>query len=794
MRPKQLEVSGFIAFREPVVVDFSDADLFALTGATGAGKSSLIDAIVFALYGSVPRYGDKRAVAPLISVGKLEARVRFDFNVGPDEWTAVRVVRRRKDGGASTEEARLEHGDEVVAGTADEVTNAVEALLGLGFDHFIKSVVLPQGEFARFLHDRPAQRQALLRSLLDLGIFSEIRELAAHEAAALSERVRGLEARAADLDFATSQARADAEKRVAALERLHERLAESEPELERKIADAEATRKAARTAAEQASKLEGLEVPDEAQTLRNQSDTANHQLVISQADAKKATERLTAAESRRDSLGDRAELKDLWRGMEELTQIRKAHSEVSASLEIASSELISVRADAAESNSKLLAAREALEEAKSAHAAHGLAADLRMGDRCPVCRQVVTAIPTEVRAASLTAAQKGLRLVEDAHDSSEARKSAAEEKRARLEGRAHDLQERIDELERRLAGVPPRDELAAQVEAAEKADAELSDSRKSEIEAREAFAKHRTKQEQLEGNIDRLRKDFEQARDRVAKLDPPRPARDDPFHDWQQLAEWARARGDELTAEATEAEEAAARYEVEAVELADKLDEFMREHGLEPTDVLSREKASFAELAEARHQLDRISEAASELEKIRIGIEKSTRRRATSEMLALHLRADRFEAWLLDEALRALVAGANELLTELSQGSYSLWLAGRGFEVVDHRNADERRSVRTLSGGETFLVSLSLALSLSEQLSRLSTRGGSPMETIFLDEGFGTLDRESLDTVGGVIHELGARGRTVGIVTHVTELAEQVPVRFEVTKGAKTATVRRIDS
>lgn len=68
------------------------------------------------------------------------------------------------------------------------------------------------------------------------------------------------------------------------------------------------------------------------------------------------------------------------------------------------------------------------------------------------------------------------------------------------------------------------------------------------------------------------------------------------------------------------------------------------------------------------------------------------------------------------------------------------------------------------------------------------------METIFLDEGFGTLDRESLDTVGGVIHELGARGRTVGIVTHVIELAEQVPVRFEVTKGAKTATVRRIDS
>ncbi|MDQ3343478.1 MAG: AAA family ATPase, partial [Actinomycetota bacterium] len=75
MRPTRLELQGFTAFREAVTVDFSDADLFALSGPTGAGKSSLIDAMCFALYGSVPRL-DRRTVAPIIAAGVIEARVR----------------------------------------------------------------------------------------------------------------------------------------------------------------------------------------------------------------------------------------------------------------------------------------------------------------------------------------------------------------------------------------------------------------------------------------------------------------------------------------------------------------------------------------------------------------------------------------------------------------------------------------------------------------------------------------------------------------------------------------------
>ncbi|MGH9192748.1 MAG: AAA family ATPase, partial [Acidimicrobiales bacterium] len=78
MRPRRLEVEGFTVFRGPTVLDFTGVDLFALIGPTGAGKTSIIDALTFALYGSVPRLDDRRAVAPVISQNLTEARVRLD--------------------------------------------------------------------------------------------------------------------------------------------------------------------------------------------------------------------------------------------------------------------------------------------------------------------------------------------------------------------------------------------------------------------------------------------------------------------------------------------------------------------------------------------------------------------------------------------------------------------------------------------------------------------------------------------------------------------------------------------
>jgi exonuclease SbcC len=138
-------------------------------------------------------------------------------------------------------------------------------------------------------------------------------------------------------------------------------------------------------------------------------------------------------------------------------------------------------------------------------------------------------------------------------------------------------------------------------------------------------------------------------------------------------------------------------------------------------------------------------------------------------------------------ALQTLVAGANGLLDQLSDGGYSLHSEEGSFSIIDHRNADEKRSVSTLSGGETFLVSLALALSLAETLA---SSGGARLDAIILDEGFGTLDDESLDTVATVLEELAGGGLMVGVITHVKELAARAASRYEVTRGVRGSTVK----
>src|ERR1700684_3870736 len=93
MRPTRLEVEGFTSFRQGVALDFSTLDLFVITGPTGAGKSSLIDAIIYALYGRTPRIGDK-AGSDLISQGAERMRVLLEFKAGKKAYRLFRTLKR----------------------------------------------------------------------------------------------------------------------------------------------------------------------------------------------------------------------------------------------------------------------------------------------------------------------------------------------------------------------------------------------------------------------------------------------------------------------------------------------------------------------------------------------------------------------------------------------------------------------------------------------------------------------------------------------------------------------------
>jgi exonuclease SbcC len=193
----------------------------------------------------------------------------------------------------------------------------------------------------------------------------------------------------------------------------------------------------------------------------------------------------------------------------------------------------------------------------------------------------------------------------------------------------------------------------------------------------------------------------------------------------------------------------------------------------------------------ARADLDQLRDRRQRAERLRERRADHERDAQVARALAQHLRANNFEAWLLEEALDRLVEGGSAILRDLSGGQYDLVHDGRELFVADHYDAGLRRPVRTLSGGETFQASLALALALAEQLAGVSTRAS--LESIMLDEGFGTLDATTLDAVAATLENLAARGdRMVGVVTHVPALAERIPVRFEVTKDARSARVTRV--
>ena len=177
MRPQKLSLKNFMPFRatgdQVHEVDFSQLDLFSITGPMASGKSALIDAMVWCLYGRTARYGtDSKGV---ISTGEQTCEVALDFTLGPRWFRAVRRTGKITDSGLSEREG--EEWIQDASGSA-RLTNRIEELLGLDFDSFTKTVILPQGRYAEFLTSEPKKRRELLAKILELGVYSRVADQA----------------------------------------------------------------------------------------------------------------------------------------------------------------------------------------------------------------------------------------------------------------------------------------------------------------------------------------------------------------------------------------------------------------------------------------------------------------------------------------------------------------------------------------------------------------------------------------------------------------------------------------
>ncbi|MCX5395465.1 SMC family ATPase [Streptomyces sp. NBC_00102] len=219
-------------------------------------------------------------------------------------------------------------------------------------------------------------------------------------------------------------------------------------------------------------------------------------------------------------------------------------------------------------------------------------------------------------------------------------------------------------------------------------------------------------------------------------------------------------------------------------------------------ETLLRHASSALSAAQERiTELDRLSREATRevraLGPLRAEYERVARLAALTAGTSAHNeRKMRLESYVLAARLEQVAAAATVRLQRMSAGRYTLVhsdartggrRAGLGLHVVDAWTGRERDTA-TLSGGETFFASLALALGLADVVT--DEAGGTRLDTLFIDEGFGSLDEQTLDEVLDVLDSLRERDRSVGIVSHVADLRRRVPVQLEVVKERQGSTVR----
>jgi len=963
VRPLRLAIDGFTAFREHEEVDFEPLELFVITGPTGAGKTSILDAIAFSLYGEVPRLGGTKGTSDVVSLGKMLAHVEFEFSIqNKGRYKIARRLSRRPNQPQTLTFERWDGAAWVpeCEGGVRESNKRIIEIVGLDFDAFTRAVLLPQGEFHRFLKGDIGERRKVLFSLLGVFYFQKMAALARNRRTVLEARVKRTEELLAEqyadatpekveaLRAAATSAADDAQAvsdslakatehgKVAAaakaraavidtgrielealageLEKVSEKAgtaeagyAAAEQRLDAKTTELEKARNAAAAAEEQTRAIEAevgsleqlAEAAAAARTLREtveQEETGEEelskaveevnagQLALDEALAKhKAiTTELTALRQAETAAVNRAN--DAKTASGDIA--RSAAAAKTAETELGTGErqlrdhqtvLEQAAAGASAAHELLVGAVSALDEHRRIHAVAELAHGLKVGDACPVCGVALSAaVPIAPDAATaLTTAREG-------EDQARTRCIAADRALTQAETKLSSLEAKRDECTKRLAvALNGHHDLGALVAAAQTAEdaaeaaaaraREATDSRSAlereheqisqEVtDARVAATRSEERQAAAAAALDLIRKRREDAdallRLRFGGAVPGDAAAQITSHRERLTAAadsvgTARERCDRLTAEHETIREqlSTCRHELAALDLEltrartiaegayvrlgsapasvvlERLLEGAPDRAVAATELSNWCSAAGQRLMETRIEVDEQAsssgnavirlaaalgveasdpERALELLKqaqqqaikrtaaAQAAVEEGERRVAQRaemeeqvkdereqivvlEALARELQVDRFGEYIVEETLDLLSARASEELLQISGGRYSLTPIKGEFYVVDRANADERRSVKTLSGGETFLASLALALALSQHVGELAGDGmGAKLESVFIDEGFGTLDPATLDDVIDALERLRAQELVVGVISHVPELALRI--------------------
>lgn len=814
MRPIELSLRDFRSYSGEHKFDFRDRRLIAVVGPTGAGKSTILDAITFALYGRTPRTG-KENFASLINQRAVEAMVRLRFEAAGAEWEATRSIRRK--GGNQYALSRYDANSAEPAERlimAKDVNKKVKELLGLDYDAFTRSVLLAQGKFAEFLQATPAKKTIVLRGLLSYEKLDEMQKLAKQRSADAKLEIVGLDGQLKIIEEAKALS-AELRDELKSAQSRHQQLQSIRPqfqELNEQIREIQDEINAAR---EKRDNIKGLRLPDQAKSEKTILDAEQAATKIKGTEARleEANQKAEAAEQSLQSpefqqrldrfqkaskLFDRLpDLQDAARRADnQLVTARQHQEQVAGGLEQS-------RNDLAKAEEQLLQAKEIDQKAKRrldladkdlSNARHqDMAVELRSmleeGGDCPVCEQPVHEVPVTVTDSGVDKAEKEYKQAKSAGD-----KAAENLTEAKV------VQEktavRVDAADKNLKTA------RAQAEAVSQAQTESQqglDQCLARLEELLGAGDPQARLEQEKAAVGAIQDEANQAgaeRNRATRaLKETRAAgagaQKELVDLWNKLANLAPQLGVEVSGIAQDPQATqqllthcqVGRTRITS-ELEDQIQAKKKNLGKANADLKDLrdkhkvEKTVDAELSAVEARMKVLSEQLDKAEK-KVAPEKEVVKQKKDEQakhdnftkLSKDLTDANFVSFLLDSVQMTLSEIGSEHFQRLSSDRYRFSEDGQ-FNVIDLNYADQARTSDTLSGGEAFLASLGLALALAEMVGR----EGGRLDAFILDEGFGTLDPEHLDLAMEGVERLVADSdrRLVMVVSHVAELRERV--------------------
>lgn len=863
MKPIYLEMSAFGPYKNVETVDFrklGDHGIFLITGETGAGKTTIFDAIKFALYGESSG-GKKRRAANTFRSDYAEKSsktyVIFEFEHNGEVYQVKRVPSYIPEGNKNARgaEAELVFSDGRAPITKNEdVTAEIKQIIGLDKDQFDRSIMIAQGDFMKILHSSSDERTDLFRKIFHTELFKNVKDVLASKN---SEAKNRYETATTQVKTAIESVRLPEDKALpddavqqSDAEAIADLMEDYLKEIDKCIKDGTAERDKLDKQIKEcvAEETAGKALNDKFDKLDDRSDKLKKlDDKKSEMDAKR--EKLAKAEKaqRVERFDDAVQtakknfdgvVKKKKKAEDDLPKIIQKAEQAEATLQKAeenSKEVDALKAKITELN-KIPALLDALAKAKSAYdsqiesykkeqqklddlsdkaddlqklyfagQAGILASELTDGMPCPVCGS--TEHPKLALLSEDTPSKEKVDEANKRRDEQKDKAHAASVEAGKLKTVVDEKTAAIEEM-----GVSTEESS----ESANQTINELQKKVKCLDRELKAATKARNDAEQKKSELDsRVKTYAEQEIQFQSQLDDANKAYIDAIAENEFENEEAYLSAKLALVEQNELKKQIEDYDNKRLSYKSVIESVEAEvAGKTRVDVQSIAERH-NELQDKINKLDKILDANKKTAAQNAGVADNLRssakqwKKAAAEFTTINdlyrvVGGDlndkdklMLETFVQQHHFRRVIVAANERLDTLSNGIFSLHekeeasnkqsKTGLELEIYDV-NTGKMRDVKTLSGGESFMASLSLALGLSDVVG--SESGADTIESMFIDEGFGSLDENALQRAVGVLETLSDSSRLIGIISHVSELKERIDKKIMITKTANGSTLR----